>query len=147
MDCQSLGGLPIKTTTGFISLRQSPDGTIRLGLADLYLVHFQHLLSGLDENVAPAEAAHAMSTSLTGYTEWLSLETPVISLGWDWQLDTTGTVVQLRRVGEPRSNMMLIDEALRDLGDALSTQALARFVDQLCWQDCMRNAIEMRYQK
>ena len=147
MDCQSLVGPPKNTTTGFTGLRQSPDGTIRLTQADLHSVALQHLLSGLDENIAREKAQHAMSTSLTGYTEWLSPESPVISLGWDWQLDVTGTSLQLRRVGEPRSNLMFTDAYLRDLGDAHSSALLAGFVDQFNWQGTVLHAIEMRYQK
>jgi len=147
MDCQSLGLPPINTTTAVIGLRQSPDGAIHLSLAQLHLVSFRHLISGLDENVAEPELVHAMSTSLTGYTEWLSLEQPVISLGWDWQLDSAGIGMQLSRVGEPRSNMMLADTGLGDLSYAQSTKLLEKFVDQLNWQDCVFKAIEIRYQK
>jgi hypothetical protein len=63
------------------------DGYIRLWLGELQSVELVHLLSGLDEAdcVDPACTDRA---EIHGYTEWISASEPVVSVGWDWRVDT-----------------------------------------------------------
>eukprot|EP01037_Dinobryon_pediforme_P020668 gene20668-21347_t len=125
---------------------QAADGTIRLTFSELQKISFLHLLSGLDENTIVSGSGDAVTTSISGYTEWISTAAPLISLGWDWIFDIDSLGLQLRRVGEPRSNVMVIDLYRLDLGDVKSEILLGAFVDTLNWQASVLEEIEMRYQ-
>lgn len=124
---------------------RSADGCIRLTLADLRQQVFTHLLSGLDEYCVPAGAGHATPTAITGYTEWVGERSPVISLGWDWLFDVSAPRRALRRLGAPRSNLLLLDPDRADLSEAHSELQLEAFVDALLWQATVLRHVELRY--
>lgn len=123
----------------------SPDSYIRLSLAELGTLAFVHLVSGLDEDRPACTGESAAPTAITGYTEWLSTDTPALSIGWDWVMDVADGVMRLNRHGEPRSNCMLVDAEGRDLGHSASIAALAGFVDTMRWQADAAAQIAMRY--
>lgn len=114
-------------------LALSNDGYIRMTLLQLQGIPLQHLLSGLDEDC---------SATIAGYTEWLSEGQPAITLGWDWCM--VGHA-KLQRVDEPRSNLMLVDEAGCDLGYDATLVLLGKFVDGMEWQKTTLSALEERY--
>ncbi|OYV71357.1 MAG: hypothetical protein B7Z67_01060 [Acidiphilium sp. 21-60-14] len=94
----------------------SEDGYIRLSFPELEAIRLIHMTSGLDEYAPEIVSAGAISTSITGYTEWISNTSPAITIGWDWQLETICNPVSLKRISEPRSNIMLEDAGKRDMG-------------------------------
>jgi len=147
MDCKTLKWLPMSSSAADTGPMQAADGTIRLTFSELQKISFLHLLSGLDENTIVSGSGDAVTTSISGYTEWISTAAPLISLGWDWIFDIDSLGLQLRRVGEPRSNVMVIDLYRLDLGDVKSEILLGAFVDTLNWQASVLEEIEMRYQR
>lgn len=123
----------------------SADGHIRLTLAELDSVELTHLVSGLDEVEDLICAEAAAPTDITGYTEWVSIGTPPISLGWDWVMEVADSAIRLKRLGAPRSNCMLQDEQHHDLGYKGTLKALEQFVDTLAWQATAAHHIDTRY--
>lgn len=123
----------------------SPDGYIRLSSAQLEAIPLTHLISGLDEDGAMAGAGGATTTLITGYTEWVAGDNPAITLGWDWQMTTEGAAVRLLRVGQPRSNLMLLGEGGADLGYQATGSALCVLVDAFGWEQQTLAFIRGRY--
>lgn len=126
-------------------LNVSMDGYIRLSFAELQTVHLIHLISGLDED-SPAElSGGAILLAITGYTEWVSNTLPAITIGWDWQMDVVHGHVRLRRVSEPRSNIMLQAASRLDVGAEKTVALLEAFIDALNWQVDTHKHIDTRY--
>ena len=113
----------------------SPDGYIRLPLALMRSTPLTHLISGLDEEIAPDAADGALATTITGYTEWVTEGSAPLTVGWDWQMTANGNDIRMDRVSEPRSNIMLVDAAQADLGPASTATLLGTVVDAFAWQD------------
>lgn len=124
----------------------SDDGYIRLTFAELRQIHFLHFASGLDDVDASLIQASAAHSEITGYTEWLSDTTPTITIGWDWVMHFQNGRIRLRRVGEPRSNVMLQDADGRDVGTQQCSLLQEMFVDRLPWEPAVERAIHSRYQ-
>ena len=123
----------------------SEDGYIRLSFAELQAVHLSHLISGLDEDTPAASFDGATSTAIRGYTEWVSHLTPALTIGWDWQMEAAHHYVLLRRIGEPRSNIMLLNAYRKDLSQLKTDALLEAFVDSLKWQTEVKEHIGNRY--
>lgn len=122
------------------------DGYVRLHLPTLQGLPLIHLVSELDVENHPSPLPHgAMLASIYGYTEWVSTTVPVISIGWDWRLDTTRIPPRLVRTVEPRSNLMLRDDQDRDIGPAKTAALLEPVVDALAWRDVVSEVINSRY--
>ena len=84
------------------------DGFVRLSKSDLNQITFEHLDSGLYHDVSE----HKLSTnrcSLKGYTEWVGLTTPMVSLSWDWQWVPSPRGQHYKIIGLPFSNILLQD--------------------------------------
>jgi hypothetical protein len=111
------------------------DGYVRLTFEALCNLPLFHLLSGLDEDDPASSSEGAILTMISGYTEWISATTPVITLGWDWQLAASQGRPCCVRVSEPRSNVMLLDAQQRDLGSARTARLLETVIDRLPWQN------------
>ena len=126
-------------------LTVSDDGYIRLSLADARSTPLVHLLSGLDEEPRECAARNVKTCEISGYTEWVSLTTPTISLGWDWRLEVAGERPRYVREGPPRGNLMLLDAEARDLGAAASDTVLGTMIDAMAWQEATEKAIKTRY--
>lgn len=124
----------------------SPDSYIRLTYTALQTIPLEHLISSVDEELPANPQDHAMLTTISGYTEWLSRVKPGITLGWDWQLSFVEGLPELRRINSPRSNLMLVDEQHKDLGEPDSSALLAEFIDQFDWQTTVWQAIQAKYQ-
>jgi Domain of unknown function (DUF4902) len=128
-------------------LAVSADGYVRLTLATFHTIRLVHLLSELD----PDDVAHSASptgasaATVVGFTEWVSETFPALSVGWNWCLVTGNTTPRYERVGEVRSNIMLVDANGRDYG-AVGTDVLLRdVIDALGWQDQVSHYITQRY--
>jgi hypothetical protein len=121
------------------------DGFVRLSLDDMLSTPLMHLISGVDEEVAPAPEDCGKPTTVSGYTEWLSAAEPIIVMGWDWRVDFVLGQPQWTRVGLPRSNIMLVDEGFRDLGWNRNLEVLATVVDAMDWAQQAQKSISERY--
>lgn len=123
----------------------SHDGYVRLSLAELKTVSLVHCISGLDEAAPDPSEKGAVPTAISGYTEWVSSPDHAITLGWDWQMDTASSPVALRRIGQPRTNVMLRSSAGEDLGAAETLVLLGGLVDAFDWQTEVTKYIQGRY--
>jgi len=130
-----------------LGITPSEDGYLRLTLGHLRAVPLVHMISGLDlePDEELSESVGAMLAAIAGYTEWISPTKPAISVGWDWFLDVAGCKVRYLRIGEPRSNIMLLDPSRRDLGPMQTAVALALLVDELVWQGTVSEYVRERY--
>ena len=127
-------------------IRLDADGYVRLRLDEFGAVQMIHLVSGLmDDGEEVALANSDTSSSIDGYTEWVSASTPVISLGWDWKLDPLEATTPLVRLESPRSNVMLIDRSGYDIGPLNTAVLLETVVDDIHWQSAVFSAIAQRY--
>ena len=120
----------------------SSDGYIRLTHAELSQETLIHLISGLDENT---EHCHDSLTDITGYTEWVTDNTPTISMGWDCQLGSTTKPEQLIRISEIRSNIMLHNHEKIELGVQKTNEFLEIIIEKFNWQTLVRAHIYQRY--
>lgn len=125
----------------------SCDGYVRTTLAHLKTHTLSHLVSGLDEDCPLLCADGATPTAITGYAEFVAAGPPALTLGWDWQMTVTGGAVGLQRVGEPRSNIMLLRDDGVDLGAGASALLLQSLVDGLRWQGDVIDFVKLRYAK
>jgi hypothetical protein len=129
----------------FQDISISADGYIRLTVESVKATVYVHLLSGLDEAGVKPEGEGAVSSEISGYSEWVSQTVPVITLGWDWFLDCGGGAQNLRRVGTPSSNVMVIDSDKNDIGYQATMELLCSVVDSMAWQLTVINFIRNRY--
>lgn len=121
------------------------DGQIRLSIPELTLVRLVHLISGMDEDIPECIQSGAVASAITGYTEWVSTDVPTITIGWDWQIQTLNNQVCLKRLGEPRSNLILQDNIGVDLGQQNADRILSDWVDAMEWKDEILHYINGRY--
>jgi hypothetical protein len=124
---------------------KSDTGYIRLSYAELQEIRLVHLVSGVDEDGPEVSADGAMPTAITGYTEWVAADSPVVSIGWDWQMQADESEVQLTRVGGASSNVMLQSAGRADLGHAKTALLLEALIDDLVWQPETLDYVIVRY--
>jgi hypothetical protein len=120
-------------------------GYVRLSFKQMQDVALKHLISGIDEDGPDNPSDNATLTAIGGYTEWVSKDSPIITLGWDWRMLSDNSLFRLERVSEPRSNVMLLSPALLDLGYEQSVLLLGAFVDTFDWQAETLDYINARY--
>jgi hypothetical protein len=123
----------------------SSDGYVRLSMQQLQATQFTHLISGMDEDSPMPVSSGALATAITGYTEWISEGNPALTVGWDWQLGAIIPGTTLRRVSEPRSNILLLDAASADHTPAASEKLLGAHIDTLDWQQVVQDYLNQRY--
>jgi hypothetical protein len=123
------------------------DGLLRLGRQDLACMQLMHLISGLDDDVEPAEVAPVCggNASMSGYTEWVSADEPRLTLGWDWHLDEGSSTPRVVRLGLPRTNVQVLDGADEPLPWNESLHVLATFIDTFDWNTPAFEAVCQRY--
>lgn len=133
--------------TGSPNYTISTDGYLRLTFKDLQKVRLVHLISGLDEHTESAHRTGAFFAEITGYTEWVSLDSsPAISIGWDWILPSAKFgKPYYKKVSEPRSNIMLVDECQTDLGETVTTSFIDRIILKINWQVEVNDYLLTRY--
>lgn len=132
----------IKKTT---AITLSDDGLVRLTLDVLLAIPLVHLISGVDEEPSRNDSEGATSAAISGYTEWISVTSPILTIGWDWRLGALQSLPRLTRQSSPRSNAMLVDAGGRDLGLAKTVAGLEVLIDSMEWQEVARSHITMRY--
>jgi len=124
----------------------SSDGLIRLTLDQLLSTPLEHLVSGVDQDASPPFTnACGTQTVLSGYTEWVSANDPVISIGWDWRLQTSAAGMRWIRVGLPRSNLMLTQDTGHDTPWHGNLEILGTVVDALAWREILPHVVAARY--
>jgi hypothetical protein len=146
-------GAPMLETDGVagrvrsLGILPSGDGYLRLSQARLRAIPLIHLISGLDFDPAgtPPGSVGATLAAIVGFTEWASETTPALSLGWDWLMEASDREIRCLRMGEPRSNIMLLDRHSRDLGPMQTAVALALAVDELNWHETVADYVRTRY--
>jgi hypothetical protein len=127
------------------ALAVSDDGYVRLTrtcLRELALVHVLSTLD-LDEEGELRHTAGACTTTITGFTEWVTQSEPVLSIGWYWRLDAQRLVYE--RLDHPYSNIMLVDSHRRDFGHQTSAILLGAEIDTLPWQHVVERHIREQY--
>ena len=128
-------------------MRLSPDGLLRLSLDELLSLPIEHLMSGVDTELAGtcpvALRECGRQTVISGYTEWASATSPAVSIGWDWQLQLSQAqqTFEWARLGQPRTNVMLVYAAGGDTGRIKNLELLTTVVDALPWQDHLVRAV------
>lgn len=126
-------------------MRIALNGLIRLSIEELLSTPITHLMSGVDLEDCPQLSACGKATSISGYTEWVITQEPIISIGWDWYLQITPSGSLWTRVGLPSSNVMLLEEEGRDAGCERSRDILATVVDALPWREQLPQVVAARY--
>ncbi|TDN66112.1 uncharacterized protein DUF4902 [Halothiobacillus neapolitanus] len=105
-----------------------------------------HFISGLDEDPACCSANLPDESTISGYTEWLSVCVPIITVGWDWRLIVLSGRPRYVRDSLPRSNVMIIDaETGLDFGDTITTEIIAHRLDRSHWEEDVLAHIVDRY--
>jgi hypothetical protein len=123
----------------------SDDSYIRLTLKTFIVTPLVHLLSALDDDKPITPQVGANISRISGYTEWLSTTAPIITLGWDWELDASQGQLLYVRLGAPRSNIMLVNAMAHDLGPIKTSMLLETVIDALAWQREIHQYIVIRY--
>lgn len=126
-------------------MRIASNGLIRLSIEELLSTPITHLVSGVDVENCQKLSTCGRATSISGYTEWVSTQAPIISIGWDWYLQVTPSGPLWSRVGLPSSNVMLIEETGHDTGRERSRDILATVVDALPWREQLSQVVAARY--
>lgn len=122
------------------------DGYVKLQLRSFHGIRLQHFVSGLDEeSPGGASMEGAYVSTIEGYTEWVSISAPVISLGWDWIYDPMRIPSMLVRQGTLRTNVMLLDNDGIEVGHLKTSVLLEAVLDCFDWQETVLGAIENRY--
>jgi len=123
----------------------SADSYVRVPVSSLLDVSFIHLLSALDESRSDSTLFVTDVCTISGYTEWITATTPAITIGWDWEQTVRNSAPDYVRVGNPRTNLMLLDDRECDLGYDASAVLLGSLIDTLFWQEAVNQAINARY--
>ena len=128
-------------------LAVSHDGYVRFLFAEIWNISLKHLISGMDQDVPSEVSGGARPTSITGYTEWVSLQksNAGITIGWDWQMSATSGITKLIRIGGPRSNIMLQNCDCKDVGYEQTMEQLGVYVDKLDWQSIVLSYLVASY--
>lgn len=126
-------------------MRVSSDGLVRISIAELLCTPIAHLISGVDLDEAADPCACGKETWICGYTEWVSSSAPAISIGWDWCIAPSTSPPRWKRIGAPRSNVMLLSASGDDAGWSKNLDLLSTVVDALPWREQIPLALAVRY--
>ncbi|WP_159566274.1 DUF4902 domain-containing protein [Budvicia diplopodorum] len=75
---------------------------------DLELVH---LYSAAYEEPRSTHFSGGIETVINGYTEWVSESSPIVSIGWDWELRYENSICRYVKTGPAFTNIaFLLDE-------------------------------------
>lgn len=103
----------------------------------LHLLVFRHVRSELDLQgsesrlcVWPSQDAEL--SYFTGTSDWVAETDPPITIGWDWALTPSGTLLIDQH--SIRSNLMLADECSIDLGHERTLHSILRCIQGMPWQ-------------
>ncbi|GAC1369794.1 MAG: hypothetical protein NVS3B3_03630 [Aquirhabdus sp.] len=122
--------------TNDLILKLSNDGFVRMDFKDLMKTSLSHLISINEETKLSGSI-----TDIFGYTEWVSMTVPVISVGWDWKLSHDDRFVKIVRIGQPRSNVMLLDYMQCDIGLDNTESLMNQKIDTIAWEVIVKEYI------
>lgn len=144
MHVKKITGLNSITLSPMLTI--SPDGYMRLTFEEFQQISLLHLISGLDEDNPTLMQEGATFAELTGYTEWVSITSPAISIEWDWMFQSSQTgATYYAKVSKLRSNLMLVDPQKHDLGPDMTTTLIEKVVDEINWRVVVQDYISTRY--
>lgn len=118
----------------------SSQGLIRLTYEALSAMPLNHLVSGVDTDGC-ADAC-GRPTELTGFTEWVTPTDPAITIGWDWKIEYKDGESRYERLGQPRTNVMLVNGQGQDHGWDRNLDHLSQFLDTVPWPTTVDEAIK-----
>ena len=120
-------------------MKLSADGFIRVSIDELLSTSIVHFMSGIDMDTDDESRATACGreTTISGYTEWVTKTEPAISIGWDWCLIPGANDTRYQRVGQPRTNVMVINEVGEDMPWTQSLEYLGTVVDALPYAELL----------
>lgn len=121
------------------------DGLVRMTVHELLDMHFHHVWTEIDAGAQDPIGTCGTACEWTGFTEWVSAESPRITLGWDWRLRCVSDAVVLLQDGEARTNVMLVDADNRDVGWIKNLQVLSTLVQAVGWAEPVQRALQERY--
>lgn len=107
----------------------STDGFIRMNENQLMNYPLQHLLSTVESTqIEDSQILYY------GFTEWATSLTPALSTGWDWEFVEQDGIASLKRIGLPRSNIMIVDVSGTDIGFDVTETLIEKKIDSLFWE-------------
>lgn len=107
----------------------STDGFIRMNENQLMNYPLQHLLSTVESTqIEDSQILYY------GFTEWATSLTPALSTGWDWEFVEQDGIASLKRIGLPRSNIMIVDVSGTDIGCDVTETLIEKKIDTLFWE-------------
>lgn len=118
----------------------SPDGYIRLPLADFMEFSFLHFYSESDADLLQELRAKTIPARLAGFTEWKSESSPTISIGWTWFIHDKSNAILLAP-DRVRSNLMLRDVQGYDLGPQNTAELLSAWLNIFNWTETVRISV------
>lgn len=120
-------------------------GLINISIGELLSTPIQHLDSGVDLDDRLEVGGCGAPTFISGCTEWLSVEDLVITIGWDWYINTATSLPCWTRLGLPRSNIVLVSDASDSASWTRNLKIIATVVDVLPWREQTAVAVSARY--
>ncbi|WP_202743597.1 DUF4902 domain-containing protein [Acinetobacter calcoaceticus] len=107
----------------------STDGFIRMNENQLMNYPLQHLISTVESTqIEDSQILYY------GFTEWATSLTPALSTGWDWEFVEQNGITSLKRIGLPRSNIMIVDVSGTDIGCDVTETLIEKKIDTLFWE-------------
>lgn len=107
----------------------STDGFIRMNENQLMNYPLQHLISTVESTqIEDSQILYY------GFTEWATSLTPALSTGWDWEFVEQDGIASLKRIGLPRSNIMIVDVSGADIGFDVTETLIEKKIDTLFWE-------------
>ncbi|AMX17768.1 DUF4902 domain-containing protein [Acinetobacter pittii] len=107
----------------------SADGFIRLNENQLMNYPLQHLIS-----IVETTQIKDSQILYYGFTEWVTSLTPALSTGWDWEFIEYNGITSIKRIGLPRSNIMIVDVSGTDIGFEVTETLIEKKIDTLFWE-------------
>lgn len=107
----------------------SADGFIRLNENQLMNYPLQHLIS-----IVESTQIEDSQILYYGFTEWATSLTPALCTGWDWEFIEYNGITSIKRIGLPRSNIMLVDVSGTDIGFEVTETLIEKKIDTLFWE-------------
>ncbi|USP40391.1 DUF4902 domain-containing protein [Acinetobacter sp. XS-4] len=107
----------------------STDGFIRMNENQLMNYPLQHLIS-----IVESTQIEDSQILYYGFTEWATSLTPALSTGWDWEFVEQNGIASLKRIGLPRSNIMIVDVSGTDIGFDITETLIEKKIDTLFWE-------------
>ncbi|NUG22262.1 DUF4902 domain-containing protein [Acinetobacter lactucae] len=117
----------------------SADGFIRMNENQLMNYSLQHVLS-----IVESTQIEDSQIVYCGFTEWATLKTPALSTGWDWEFIEENGFASLKRIGIPRSNIMIVDISGTDIGFEVTESLIEKKIDTLFWEQFIYAQINTR---